>query len=205
MTNRFVLFLSESSLIIAHCVCYVCSSTSQFGQLFLVNRFFILFVVVIISSSLLCFDPWSFTSESCLQRINTINTFHVTSSDYLLLCSSPSVRLCRHLTAFFYRRHHRHLAHRHPPAAAFYFYLTHRRIYSSPCLPSVSSVDLLEPYSRIASVPVVVPAAASSTSPSPAHLFSPSTVIRPPLFVLTAAAVRCWIRPTSFTPVHLLL
>jgi len=34
MTNRFGLFISESSLIIAHCVycLYYCSSTSQFGH-----------------------------------------------------------------------------------------------------------------------------------------------------------------------------
>ena len=128
MTNWFGLFLPESSLIIAHCVYFVCSSTSQFGQLFLVNRFFITFVVVIISTSLFCSDAWSFTSESCPQ---STNTFHYTSSEYLPLCSSLSVRLYRHRTAIVYRRHHRQPAHRYPPAAEFYFYLTHCRIEST--------------------------------------------------------------------------
>ena len=55
------------------------------------------------------------------------------------MCSSPSVRLCRHLTAIFHRRNYRHPAHRHPAAAEFYFYLAHCRIESTrrpACRPS---------------------------------------------------------------------
>jgi len=124
------------------------------------------------------------------------------SSDYLLLCSSPFVHLCRHPTAIFCRRHHLPIVILQLLNSIF---ILPTAVSSPlvPCLPSVSSFDLIysSRSSLTASVPVVSPAPVSSTSPSPppAHFFSPSTVIRPPLAVLAAAAVRCWIRPTSST------